>query len=100
MAPQARAHGRTHHRPQARHRRHRRRRLSAADADAARLPGNLVAQDETVKSCKRLFSRAIAANPGRLHFAAHSHHLWPDASYDGHLAAWNDAAELADRKWE
>ena len=53
-----------------------------------------------MKSYKRLFSRAIAANPDRLHFAAHSHHLWPDASYDGHLAAWNDAAELADRKWE
>jgi selenocysteine lyase/cysteine desulfurase len=51
-------------------------------------------------SYKRLFSRAIAANPGRLHFAAHSHHLWPDASYDAHMAAWNDAAALADRKWE
>jgi selenocysteine lyase/cysteine desulfurase len=49
---------------------------------------------------KRLFSRAIAAAPGRLHFAAHSHHLWPDASYEGHLAAWDDAARLADRKWE
>ncbi|MBI3437086.1 MAG: class V aminotransferase [Proteobacteria bacterium] len=60
----------------------------------------MVAQDETVKSYKKLFSRAIAANPDRLHFAAHSHHLWPDASYEGHLAAWNDAAELADRKWE
>lgn len=51
-------------------------------------------------SYKRLFSRAIAAAPGRLHFAAHSHHLWPDASYDGHVAAWSDAALLADRKWE
>jgi selenocysteine lyase/cysteine desulfurase len=53
-----------------------------------------------VKSYKHLFSRAIAANPQRLHFAAHSHHLWPDASYEGHVAAWSDAAELADRKWE
>ncbi|MFZ2031672.1 MAG: hypothetical protein WAU68_15270 [Vitreimonas sp.] len=53
-----------------------------------------------MKSYKKLFARAIASNPDRLHFAAHSHHLWPDASYDGHLAAWNDAAELADRKWE
>ena len=53
-----------------------------------------------MKSYKKLFSRAIAANPSRLHFAAHSHHLWPDASYEGHLAAWNDAAALADRKWE
>jgi selenocysteine lyase/cysteine desulfurase len=53
-----------------------------------------------MKSYKRLFSRALGAAPGRLHFAAHSHHLWPDASYDGHVAAWTDAALLADRKWE
>lgn len=49
---------------------------------------------------KRLFQRALAAAPDRLHFAAHSHHLWPDASYVGQLAAWDDAARLADRKWE
>ncbi len=53
-----------------------------------------------MKSYKHLFSRAIAAAPGRLHFAAHSHHLWPDASYGGHMEAWDDAALLADRKWE
>ncbi|GAN00102.1 hypothetical protein U91I_03767 [alpha proteobacterium U9-1i] len=53
-----------------------------------------------MKSYKHLFSRALAAAPGRLHFAAHSHHLWPDASYEGHVAAWDDAARLADRKWE
>lgn len=53
-----------------------------------------------MKSYKHLFSRALAASPGRLHFAAHSHHLWPDASYDGHMAAWDDAAVLADKKWE
>jgi selenocysteine lyase/cysteine desulfurase len=48
---------------------------------------------------KRLFARSLSADPERLHFAAHSHHLWPDASFDGHLAAWTDAARLADRKW-
>lgn len=53
-----------------------------------------------MKSYKHLFSRALAASPERIHFAAHSHHLWPDASYDGHMAAWDDAAVLADRKWE
>ena len=49
---------------------------------------------------RRLFQRSLAAAPERLHFAAHSHHLWPDASYVGQLAAWEDAARLADRKWE
>jgi len=53
-----------------------------------------------LKSYKSLFSRALAASPGRIHFAAHSHHLWPDASFNGHMAAWEDAAVLADRKWE
>ncbi|HEY7958653.1 MAG TPA: class V aminotransferase, partial [Sphingomicrobium sp.] len=51
-------------------------------------------------SFKRLFSRSLSADPERLHFAAHSHHLWPDASYEGHMQAWEDAARLADRKWD
>jgi selenocysteine lyase/cysteine desulfurase len=51
-------------------------------------------------SFKQLFSRSLAAAPGRLHFAAHSHHLWPDASFDGHVQASNDAAALADGKWD
>jgi selenocysteine lyase/cysteine desulfurase len=51
-------------------------------------------------SFKGLFSRSLSADPDRLHFAAHSHHLWPDASFDGQMQAWNDAALLADRKWD
>lgn len=47
---------------------------------------------------KALFSKALGS-PERLHFAAHSHHLWPDASYDGHLQYWDDSAQLADHKW-
>ncbi|MBQ0772221.1 MAG: class V aminotransferase [Sphingomonadales bacterium] len=59
----------------------------------------MVAADP-IMSWKHLFSRSLATNPARLHFAAHSHHLWPDASYDGHMAAWDDAAALADQKWD
>jgi selenocysteine lyase/cysteine desulfurase len=51
-------------------------------------------------SWKHLFSRALSADPERLHFAAHSHHLWPDASFDGQVEAWQDAARLADHKWD
>ena len=51
-------------------------------------------------SFKQLFARSLSAAPGRLHMAAHSHHLWPDASCDGHQQAWLDAAVLADRKWD
>lgn len=49
---------------------------------------------------KPLFSRALASAPDRLHFAAHSHHLWPDASFDAQQQAWLDANAHADRKWE
>ena len=30
---------------------------------------------------------------------AHSHHLWPDVSFVGHVQAWLDAATFADQKW-
>ncbi|HEY2630245.1 MAG TPA: aminotransferase class V-fold PLP-dependent enzyme, partial [Usitatibacter sp.] len=46
------------------------------------------------------FSRYRAANPGRLHFAAHSHHPWPDATEAAHARYWADSAQLADRKWQ
>lgn len=46
------------------------------------------------------FSRFRDANPERLHFAAHSHHLWPDVTREAQLQAWDDAARLVDDKWE
>jgi len=51
-------------------------------------------------SLKPHFSRFLGAAPERLHFAAHSHHPWPDASFAGHEQAWHDAARLADLKWD
>lgn len=48
---------------------------------------------------KDLFSRALAV-PGRLHMAAHSHHLWPDATLAAQVEAWEDAVVLADHKWD
>ena len=45
------------------------------------------------------FSRFRAADPARLHFAAHSHHPWPDATERAHAQAWDDSATLVDRKW-
>jgi kynureninase len=46
------------------------------------------------------FSRFRAADPARLHFAAHSHHPWPDATEGAHARYWSDSATLADRKWD
>jgi kynureninase len=46
------------------------------------------------------FSRFLGADPDRLDFAAHSHHPWPDVSFEAQQRAWLDAAELVDDKWE
>lgn len=46
------------------------------------------------------FSRFLSAVPGRLHAAAHSHHPWPDVTYDAQVRAWEDAAGLMDAKWD
>lgn len=48
---------------------------------------------------KAHFGRFLSAAPGRLHFAAHSHHPWPDVTFEAHQQAWLDAARLADHKW-
>lgn len=53
-----------------------------------------------VPSYKPLYSRFLKANPERLHFAAHSHHLWPDVTRDAQIQYWDDCARLADYKWE
>lgn len=45
------------------------------------------------------FSRFRGQNPERLHFAAHSHHLWPDVTREAQLLAWDEAARLVDDKW-
>src|SRR5437868_12805830 len=36
----------------------------------------------------------------RLLLTGHSHQAWPDIGFEGQVAAWNDAAELVDDKWE
>lgn len=46
------------------------------------------------------FRKFLEADPERLHFAAHSHHFWPDVTFEAHQRAWLDAARLADEKWE
>ena len=45
------------------------------------------------------FSRFLRGLGSRLHFAAHSHHLWPDVTREAHARAWSVAAELVDEKW-
>ncbi|WP_046863704.1 aminotransferase class V-fold PLP-dependent enzyme [Microvirga massiliensis] len=46
------------------------------------------------------FSRFAAADPERIHFAAHSHHYWPDVTYEAQKQYWDDSARYADEKWD
>ena len=48
---------------------------------------------------QHLYSRFIAANPNRQHFACHSHYFWPDVTRDAHLQYWDDSARYVDEKW-
>jgi kynureninase len=49
---------------------------------------------------------ALAPHYSRFHVAdrllltGHSHQAWPDCAREGQVQAWDDAAELADLKWE
>ena len=47
---------------------------------------------------KEHFSRFLAAQG--LHAAAHSHHPWPDVTFEAQQQAWLDAARLQDDKWD
>lgn len=47
-----------------------------------------------------LFHHFRSADPRRLHFAAHSHHPWPDATLEAQRQYWLDSARWLDRKWE
>lgn len=53
----------------------------------------------TLSNPKQYYSRFLKGHEGKLHFAAHSHHFWPDVSRDAHLAYWDDCAQMSDEKW-
>ncbi len=48
---------------------------------------------------KAHFSRFLNAEPRRLHLAAHSHHYWPDVTFEAQKLCWDEAALHADEKW-
>jgi selenocysteine lyase/cysteine desulfurase len=48
---------------------------------------------------KAHFSQSIGRPGASLHFAAHSHHPWPDVTFAAQQQYWRDASALLDRKW-
>ncbi len=49
---------------------------------------------------QQFYQHFLKANPGKQHFACHSHHYWPDVTRDATLAYWDDSACLVDDKWD
>lgn len=48
---------------------------------------------------KKYYSKFLKANEGKQHYAAHSHHYWPDVTFDAMVEYWEDSARLVDDKW-
>jgi selenocysteine lyase/cysteine desulfurase len=53
----------------------------------------------TILDLRADFSRFRAANPRRINLGAHSHHDWPNESFEAQQRCWEDAARLAGDKW-
>lgn len=52
-----------------------------------------------MNSYKHLYSECFSEKVGYLHFAAHSHHPWPDCTLEAQIQYWRDSAQLLDQKW-
>lgn len=53
-----------------------------------------------VTDFKAQFSKCLSLDTNRLHFAANSHHLWPNCTLDAQRQYWDDSSKLLDQKWE
>lgn len=49
---------------------------------------------------KKYYTHFINANPGKQHYACHSHHYWPDVTREATIQYWDDAAKFVDDKWD
>jgi selenocysteine lyase/cysteine desulfurase len=48
---------------------------------------------------KKYYQRFLEANKGVQHYAAHSHHYWPDVTREATIQYWDDSAKMVDDKW-
>lgn len=49
---------------------------------------------------KKLYQKFIQANLGVQHYACHSHHYWPDVTFEAVQQCWLDSAKYVDSKWD
>lgn len=53
----------------------------------------------TLSNPKRFYTKFLKGHEGKLHFAAHSHHFWPDVTREAQVQYWDDCALMSDEKW-
>lgn len=53
-----------------------------------------------MENYQRFYSRFLAHNSQWQHYAAHSHHYWPDVTREAMIQYWDDSARYTDQKWE
>jgi selenocysteine lyase/cysteine desulfurase len=49
---------------------------------------------------KKYYQHFLNANRQVQHYAAHSHHYWPDVTREATLQYWQDSAQYVDDKWD
>jgi selenocysteine lyase/cysteine desulfurase len=54
----------------------------------------------SMKSYRHLYNLSLERKEDYLHFAAHSHHPWPDCTFEAHKQYWKDSATHLDGKWD
>ncbi len=52
-----------------------------------------------MKSYKHLYNLSLTECK-QMHFAAHSHHPWPDCTFEAHQQYWRDSVHFLDKKWD
>lgn len=52
-----------------------------------------------MRDFREFFSLALGRPDAPVHFAAHSHHPWPDVTRTAQLQYWDDSARMLDAKW-
>ncbi len=60
----------------------------------------MTAAELDLTSFRASYSRFLGAAPGRILLTGHSHQAWPDCARDALLECFDDAARLADDKWD
>lgn len=49
---------------------------------------------------KKFYQKFLQANPAVQHYACHSHHYWPDVTFEAVQQCWLDSAQYVDAKWD